>query len=181
MKMMRLKLILIAALVFSIPAISTELDAEDEFDSLNREDLKALFAEPKLTKGFLTGKMSRDSYNQNQKGKLRAWLNEGRKGWGVAFFHTNGGSYGKLLYTWGIGPKLHLKDIVVFHTKKNLILKSVVLGPAGHMDLDTGEGTHKKAGLLVERYNPDLYFIHVEKGFMFLSETNGSEFIFPMN
>ena len=178
---MGLKLILTTALVVSTPAISTELDAEDEFDSLKRDDLKALFVEPKLAKGFLTGKISRDAYNQNQKGKLRAWLNEDRKGWGVAFFHTNGGSYGKLLYTWGIGPKLHLKDIVVFHPKKNLILKSVVLGPEGHMDLDTGEGTHKKAGLLVERYNPDLHFSHVEKGFMFLSETDGSRFIFPMN
>ena len=179
--MMRLKLVLIAALVFFMPAISAELHAEDEFDSLNREDLKALFAEKKLAKGFLTGKISRDAYNQNQKGKLRAWLNEDRKGWGVAFFHTNGGGYGKLLYTWGIGPKLHLKDIVVFHPKKNLILKSVVLGPAGHMDLDTGEGTHNKAGLFGERYNPDLHFSHVKKDFMLLSETDGSRFIFPMN
>ena len=179
--MMRLKLVLIAALVFFMPAISAELHAEDEFDSLNREDLKALFAEKKLAKGFLTGKISRDAYNQNQKGELRAWLNEDRKGWGVAFFHTNGGSYGKLLYTWGIGPKLHLKDIVVFHPKKNLILKSVVLGPEGHMDLDTGEGTHNKAGLFGERYNPDLRFSHVKKDFMLLSETDGSRFIFPMN
>ncbi len=45
--MMRINLILIAALVVSTPAISTELDAEDEFDSVNCEDLKALFAEPK--------------------------------------------------------------------------------------------------------------------------------------
>lgn len=178
---MRLKLILTTVLLVSTPAISTELDAEDEFDSLNREDLKALFAEKKLAKGFLTGKISRDAYNQNQKGKLRAWLNEDRKGWGVAFFHTNGGGYGKLLYTWGIGPKLHLKDIVVFHPKKNLILKSVVLGPEGHMDLDTGEGTHNKAGLFGERYNPDLHFSHVKKDFMLLSETDGSRFIFPMN
>ena len=178
---MRLKLILTTVLLVSTPAISTELDAEDEFDSLNREDLKALFAETKLAKGFLTGKISRDAYNQNQKGKLRAWLNEDRKGWGVAFFHTNGGSYGKLLYTWGIGPKLHLKDIVVFHPKKNLILKSVVLEPQGHMDLDTGEGTHNKAGLLGERYNTDLHFSHVKKDFMFLSKMEGSRFIFPMN
>jgi len=178
---MGLKLILTTALFVSTPAISTELDAEDEFDSLKREDLKALFVEPKLAKGFLTGKISRDAYNQNQKGKLRAWLNEDRKGWGVAFFHTNGGSYGKLLYTWGIGPKLHLKDIVVFRPKKNLILKSVVLGPAGHMDLDTGGGAHNKAGLFGERYNPDLHFSHVKKDFMLLSETNGSRFIFPMN
>jgi len=178
---MGLKLILTTALFVSTPAIPTELDAEDEFDSLKREDLKALFVEPKLAKGFLTGKISRDAYNQNQKGKLRAWLNEDRKGWGVAFFHTNGGRYGKLLYTWGIGPKLHLKDIVVFHPQKNLILKSVVLGPAGHMDLDTGEGTHIKAGLFGERYNPDLHFSHVKKDFMLLSETDGSRFIFPMN
>ena len=50
------KLIVTAALLVSTPAISTELDAEDEFDSLKREDLKALFVEPKLAKGFLTGK-----------------------------------------------------------------------------------------------------------------------------
>ena len=178
---MRVELVLIVALVFSIPAISAELDAEDEFDSLNREDLKAFFDEPKLAKGFLTGKISRDAYNQNQKGKLRAWLNGDRKGWGVAFFHTNGGSYGKLLYTWGIGPKLHLKDIVVFHAKKNLILKSVVLGPAGHIDLDTGEGSHNKAGMFGGRYKPDLHFSHMKNDFMFLSEMDGSRFIFPMN
>ena len=52
--MMRLKLVLIAALVF-MPAISAELHAEDEFDSLNREDLKALFAE-KISQGFFDRK-----------------------------------------------------------------------------------------------------------------------------
>ena len=79
-----------------------------------------------------------------RKGNFGHGLMRTAKAGGVAFFHTNGGGYGKLLYTWGIGPKLHLKDIVVFHPQKNLILKSIVLEPAGHMDLDTGEGTTKK-------------------------------------
>ena len=168
-------------IALTLPVSAQEMpDPMDEYDLVNREDLKALFANAKLGKGFVEGKLSRESYNANQKGKLRTWLNEKRKGLGVAFFRTNGGSYGKLLYTWGIGPKLHLKDIVVFHAKKNLILKSVVLGPTGHIDLDTGEGTHK-AGVFGDKYNPDLHFSRVKEDFMFLSETDGARFIFPMN
>jgi len=137
-------------------------DPMDEYDLVSREDLKALFGNAKLGKGFVAGKLSRADYNANQKGKLRAWLNEKRKGLGVTFFRTNGGSYGKLLYTWGVGPKLHLKEVVIFRAKENLILKSIVLDPAGHMDLDTGEGTHK-AGVFGDKYNPDLHFSKVKK------------------
>ena len=156
------------------------LDPMDEYDLVNRIDLEDLFANPKFGMGFVEGKLSRESYNAWQKGNLRITLKEERKGLGVAYFRTNGKNYGKLLYTWGVGPKLHLKEVVVFRAKKNLILKSIVIGPAGHIDLDTGEGTHK-AGVFGGKYNPDLHFIRVKEDFMFLSEARGARLLFPMN
>ncbi len=87
--MMRLKLILIAALVFSIPAISTALDAKDEFDSLNREDLKALFAEPKLAKGFLTGKYLEMPITKIRKGNfVHGLMRTAKAGEWLSFIQT---------------------------------------------------------------------------------------------
>ena len=68
---------------------------------------------------------------------------------------------------------------MVFRGKENLILKSVVIGSAGHIDLDTGEGTHKP-GIFGDKYNPDLHFSNVDGELMFLSETGGARFLFPM-
>jgi len=125
------------------------------------------------------GKLSRDSYNAKQKGNLAKLLKEERKGLGVAFFRTNGKNYGKLLYTWGVGPKLHLKEVVVFREKDNLFLESVVIGSAEHIDLDTESGSHKP-GVFDGKYNPDLHFSNVDGKLMFLSETDGARFLFPM-
>ena len=98
---------------------------------------------------------------------------------GVAFFRTNEQNYGKLLYTWGIGPKLHLKEVVVFLEKDNLFLESIVIGSAGHIDLGTGSGSHKP-GVIDDKYNPDLHFSNVDGKLMFLSETDGARLLFPM-
>jgi len=151
----------------------------DEFDLVIRKHLEDLFATTKAGKNFVEEKLSRDSYNAKQKGKLAKLLKEERKGLGVAFFHTNGKNYGKLLYTWGVGPKLHLKEVVVFREKENLFLESIVIGSAGHIDLDTGKGTHKP-GVFDSNYKPDLHFSNVNAQLMFLSETDGARFLFPM-
>ena len=169
-----------ALLAFSTSVQSAELpDSKDEYDLVERKHLEGLFAKPNVGKNFVEGKLSRYSYNARQKGNLRKCLNQERNGLGVAFFRTNEQNHGKLLYTWGIGPKLHLKEVVVFRGKENLILKSIVIGSAGHIDLDTGEGTHKP-GIFGDKYNPDLHFSNVDGELMFLSETGGARFLFPM-
>lgn len=153
--------------------------APDEFDLVTRKHLEDLFAKPRAGKNFVEGKLSRDSYNAKQKGALEKLLKEERKGLGAAFFLTNGGNYGKLLYTWGVGPKLHLKEVVVFRAEEDLFLKSIVIGPAGHLDLDTGSGSHKP-GALDAPYKPDLHFSNVDGETMLLSETDGARLLFPM-
>jgi len=167
-------------LVFSTFVLSAELpDSKDEYDLVERKHLEGLFSKPNVGKDFKKGKLSRDSYNAWQKGNLRKCLNQERNGLGVAFFRTNEQNYGKLLYTWGIGPKLHLKEVVVFLGKENLILESIVIGSAGHIDLDTGEGAHKP-GVFDDKYNPDLHFSNVDGKLVLLSETDGARFLFPM-
>ena len=166
--------------VFSNYVVSDELPVRmDEYDLVERKHLEGLFAKPNVGKNFVEQKLSRDSYNEWQKGNLRRCLNRERNGLGVAFFRTNNQNYGKLLYTWGVGPKLHLKEVVIFRAKENLVLKSIVLNSAGHVDLDTGEGTHKR-GVFGGKYNPDLHFSNVDGTLMFLSETDGAKFLFPM-
>ena len=161
-------------------SLSAELsDSMDEYDLVGRKHLEDLFAKPKTGKGFVEGKLSRARYNAKQKGNLAKILKEERKGLGVAFFHTNGKNYGKLLYTWGVGPKLHLKEVVVFRAKENLFLESIVIGSAGHIDLDTGKGSHKP-GVFDDKYSPALHFSNVDGELMFLSETDGARFLFPM-
>jgi hypothetical protein len=151
----------------------------DEYDLVNRKYLEDLFAKPKAAKGFVQEKLSRNLYNSKQKGNLANQLKEERKGFGVAFFLTNGKNFGKLLYTWGVGPKLHLKNIVVFRDDDILVIESVAIGAAGHLDLDTGKGTHKP-GVFDDEYKPDLHFSNVNGQIMFVSETDGSRFLFPM-
>ena len=168
-------------MVASALSLSAELpDFMDEYDLVNRKNLEDLFAKAKVGKNFVEEKLSRDSYNAKQKGNLRKLLKEERKGLGVAFFRTNAENYGKLLYTWEVGPKLHLKEVVVFRAKENLILKSIVIGSVGHIDLDTGKGSHKP-GVFDDKYSPDLHFSNVDGELMFLSETDGARLLFPMN
>ncbi len=151
----------------------------DNFDLVTQKQLKDVFGKPKPGNKFVAGKLSRDSYNSKQKGKLAKLLKEDRKGLGVAFFRTNGGNYGKLLYTWGVGPTLHLKEVVVFRPQGNQFLKSIAIGSAGHIDLDTGKGTHSP-GIFDDNYKPDLHFSDTNGQIMFLSETDGARILFPI-
>lgn len=181
-KRFKLNSVIFSAIFFvsSNYVFSDELHVRmDEYDLVERKHLEGLFAKPNVGENFVEQKLSRDSYNDWQKGNLLRCLNRKRNGLGVAFFRTNNQNYGKLLYTWGVGPKLHLKEVVIFRAKENLVLKSIVLNSAGHVDLDTGEGTHKR-GIFGVKYNPDLHFSNVDGTLMFLSEKDGAKFLFPI-
>ena len=72
---------------------------------------------------------------------------------------------------------LHL--LIVVFRKKTLHLESIALESAGHIDLDTGKGTHSP-GVFGDNYKPDLHFSNFDEEVLFLSETDGARFIFPM-
>ena len=151
----------------------------DDFDRVDREYLEDLFSKPHTGGNFVGSRLSRDSYNTEQKSALTGLLKKEREGLGVAFFRTNANNYGKLLYTWGVGPKLHVKEVVVFRAEEDLFFESIVLAPAGHMDLDTGSGSHE-SGVQGGNYRPDLHFRYVGEWLMFVSETDCAQFLFPM-
>lgn len=69
---------------------------------------------------------------------------------------------------------------MVFREKETLFLESIIIESAGHIDLDTGKGTHSSSVFDDNNYKPDLHFSNVNGKFMFLSETDGAKFIFPM-
>ena len=118
--------------------------AGDALDKVSEAYIKGLFDAQDRDETLVKDRLSRDEYNSKQKHRFE--LHESRKGLGMAYFRTNEGNYGKLLYTWGIGPKLHLKEIVVFDSRSGKVDvrrgDDIVLHKAGHMDLDSGIGTH---------------------------------------
>ena len=173
-----------------LEAASPELQSDDltlagdTFDKANEAYIKRLFDSGTGDGMFVKGQLSRADYNSKQKHRLE--LHESRKGLGMAYFRTNEGNYGKLLYTWGVGLKLHLKEIVVFdsHLGKTVIRQGdhIVLQAAGHMDLDTGLGTHptstqKKA---IGDYRPDLHCGSNHGTDRYLGGTDGASFLFPI-
>ena len=77
--------------------------ADDAFDKAGEAYIKSLFDRGGRDKSLVKDQLSRADYNSKQKHRFE--LHESRKGLGVAYFRTNEGNYGKLLHTWGIGPK----------------------------------------------------------------------------
>ena len=158
--------------------------AGDAFGRVSEAYLKDLFDTEARDGMFVKDRLSRADYNSKQKHRLE--LHESRRGMGMAYFRTNGGNYGKLLYTWGIGAKLHLKEIVVFDSRSGETIvrrgDDIVLQAAGHYDLDTGLGTHptstqkKVAG----DYRPDLHCSSVHGEDRHLTAVDGASFLFPI-
>ena len=73
--------------VFSNYVVSDELPVRmDEYDLVERKHLEGLFAKPNIGKNFVEQKLSRDSYNEWQKGNLRKCLNWERNGLGGRLF-----------------------------------------------------------------------------------------------
>jgi hypothetical protein len=163
--------------------------ADDAFGKASEAYIKSLFNGGGRDKKLVKDTLSRADYNSKQKGSFE--LHESRNGLGMAYFQTDNGNYGKLLYTWGIGPKLHLKEIVTFDSRfgKTQVRKAkdIVLQSAEHMDLDDGIGTHPNAngwdggkGKLPNDYEPDLHFNNID-GETYLRGIGGTSFLFPVD
>ena len=166
--------------------------ADDAFGKVSEAYIKGLFdGEGRDEKFFLAkDQLSRADYNSVQKHRFE--LHESRKGLGMAYFRTNEGNYGKLLYTWGIDLKLHLQEIVVFDSRSGETVvrtaKDIVLQKAGHMDLDDGYGTHPLANgwgaefpRLPNDYRPDIHCSSVYGPDRHLTGTEGASFLFPID
>ena len=159
--------------------------ADDAFDKAGEAYIKSLFDRGGRDKSLVKDQLSRADYNSKQKHRFE--LHESRKGLGVAYFRTNEGNYGKLLHTWGIGPKLHLKEIVVFDSQSGKTGvrtdKNIVLNLAGHYDLDTGVGTHATGmdGYGDDNYRPDLHHGSMYGPDRHLKGMDGASFLFPID
>ena len=159
--------------------------AGDALDKVSEAYIKGLFDGEDQDEKLVKDRLSRADYNSKQKHRLA--LHESRKGLGMAYFRTNEGNYGKLLYTWGIGPKLHLKEIVVFDSQSGKTGvrtdKNIVLDLAGHYDLDTGVGTHAtgKDGYGDDNYRPDLHHGSMYGPDRHLKGIDGASFLFPID
>ena len=160
--------------------------ADDAFGKVSEACIKGLFDGEDHDEKLVKDRLSRDEYNSKQKHRFE--LHESRKGLGMAYFRTNQENYGKLLYTWGIGPKLHLKEIVVFDSRSGKTIVrtggDIVLHKAGHYDLDTGLGTHPNCplkGKLPKDYRPDLHCTSIYGEDRHLKATDGASFLFPID
>jgi len=160
--------------------------AGDALDKVSEAYIKGLFDAQDRDETLVKDRLSRDEYNSKQKHRFE--LHESRKGLGMAYFRTNEGNYGKLLYTWGIGPKLHLKEIVVFDSRSGKTIvrtgRDIVLQKAGHYDLDTGLGTHPNCplkGKPPNDYRPDLHCTSIYGEDRHLTAVDGASFLFPIS
>ena len=156
---------------------------DDAFGKVSGADIKSLFEAGDRDEKLVKDQLSRADYNSKQKHLFE--LHESRKGWGMVYFRTNEGNYGKLLYTWGIGPKLHLKEVVVFDQSGKTVVridKNIVLDLAGHYDLDTGVGTHASGrdGYGDDNYRPDLHHGSMYGPDRHLQGVDGASFLFPI-
>ena len=156
-----------------------------EIESLKNGDNQKI----QLNQNLIAGKLSREEYNNFQKDRLG--LGESREGLGVAFFRTNEDTYGKLYYTWGVGHKLHIQEVIVYdknsQEKQLKSLNNLVLSPAGHVDLDSGFGS----GILGlgkaaknGTYNPDIHCSSgdgVDDARAYLRSTGGGVLMFPVS
>ena len=157
--------------------------AGDAFGKVSETYIKSLFDGEDRDEELVKDQLSRTDYNSKQKHRLK--LHESRKGLGMAYFRTNEGNYGKLLYTWGVGLKLHLKQIVVFDSRSGKAVvregDDIVLQKAGHMDLDSGLGTFMSADRFPNDYSPDLHCGSNHGPDRYLSGTDGASFLFPID
>ena len=126
-------------------------------------------------KEFAKGKLSREDAGETPK---------------IAYFKTNGGNYGKLLFQWqnrtnNSGKQssyLLLEEIVIYDARsgKGRTINGIMLGSAGHMDLDSGIATGTGTRLPGD-YSPDLHFSNVDGVTMYIRGIDGASFLFPVS
>jgi hypothetical protein len=149
----------------------------DEFDSLMN---KEFLVRPGDYTRSIEGKISRDDFNSEQKGKLL--LTPNRDGMGVAIIQTNAGKWGKFLFTWGGrgdargNPLLILRDVTLFGDVESgdrpRITREIRLSTGGKVDIDTG--------LAGEGVEPDIWFHDVDGKTMLIEAVNGASLSFPV-
>ena len=156
--------------------------ADDAFGKVSEAYIKSLFDGADRDEKLVKDQLSRADYDSKQKHRFE--LHQSRKGLGMVYFRTNEGNYGKLLYTWGIGPKLHLMEIVVFDSRSGKTIvrtgRDIVLQSAQHMDLDDRGGLAANRGLKNDDYRPDLHFSNHDGETMYLRATDGASLLFPI-
>lgn len=169
---------LVAALLTS-PALAGPFDcsvAYDEFDSFMN---KSYLAKPEAYGPLATGRLSRDDYDSQQKGKLL--LRPGREGMGVAIVQTNKNKRGKLLFTWDAlpgsrrAPLLILRDVTIYDRVEDgagmRVTREIRLATAQGVDLDTGRASAGPEAD-IRYHNPDPRTLLIEA-------VNGATVAFP--
>jgi hypothetical protein len=129
-------------------------------------------------KEFAKGKLSREDGGETPR---------------IAYFKTNGGNYGKLVFQWQNGtnsnpsgkeqvPILLIKEIITYDARSETsrTIKDIKLSSAGHMDLDSGIASGSGTRL-PDDYSPDLHFSNVDGVTMYIRGTDGSSFLFPVS
>ena len=129
-------------------------------------------------KEFAKGKLSREDAGETPK---------------IAYFKTNGGNYGKLVFQWQNGtisnpsgneqaPVLLIKEIITYDARSGTsrTIKDIKLSSAGHMDLDSGIATGTGTRLPGD-YSPDLHFSNVDGVTMYIRGIDGASFLFPVS
>ena len=165
-------LLLCLFLPFSVSAENCNL-IYDEFDSLMNKDF--LINPGKYVK-VKTNKLSRIDHRRLQNKFL---LKPDNQGYGIAIFHTNKNTWGKLLFKWQPGssqPSLLIKEAVLYGRVKDghqaRTLKNISVRSSYTLDLDTGKtGAGDKA---------DIWFHNVDGREMYIEARNGASLTFPV-
>ncbi len=165
---------------FVRPASAGSFDCSvvyDEFDSFMN---KNYLLNPEAYGPVVKGKLTRDAYNAQQKGRLL--LRHGRKGWGVAVVHTNKNTRGKFLFTWGGRgdargtPLLLLRDVTLFGRVEDgygtRTFREIRVSGAQQIDLDAGRASTGPEA--------DIWYRNVDGRTLVIEAVNGAELSFPM-
>lgn len=170
---------LVLALAAS-PSLAGPFDCSvvyDEFDSFMN---KGYLVSPDKYGPVLAGKITREYFDQNQKGRLL--LRPGREGMGVAVVRTNNNGYGKLLFSWGGRgdaqgtPLLVLRDITLYTDVENgsglKLTREVRVTSSQSVDLDSGRASSGA--------DADLTYRNIDGKTLLIEPVNGASLTFPM-
>jgi len=164
----------------AMPAAAGPFDcavAYDEFDSfMNRNYL----VNPQAYGQVLQGKITRDYFDQNQKGRLL--LRAGREGMGAAVVRTNGGAHGKFLFSWGGRgdaqgtPLLLLRDVTLYGNVEN----GTAMAMTREMRMTASQSVDLDAGRASTGPEADIVYRNLDGKTLLLEPINGATLTFPM-
>lgn len=149
----------------------------DEFDSFMN---KGYLVKPENYGPVLAGRITRDYFEQNQKGRLL--LRPGREGMGAAVVKTNGPAYGKFLFSWGGRgdargtPLLLLRDITLYRGVEN----GSGLKMTRELRLTASQGVDLDAGRASTGPEADIVYRNIDGKTLLIEPVNGASLTFPM-